>query len=138
MNITLLTRASRKRDVLSKLLKLFATELNLDRRTNFNLEVQTLSGFAKQHGAYGGIYVDGHNILLALDSELSKFRLIEVLAHEMVHVQQVVQWRLRYVGDRTLWCGIDHTDTPYDDRPWEIDAQHRTPQLLKRLCEVLA
>lgn len=38
--------------------------------------------------------------------------------HELKHVEQTVNKRL----DEGKWDGVDHSDTPYLDRPWEIEA----------------
>ena len=58
------------------------------------------------------------------------------LAHEMVHAKQIITGQLIDHGLKmattddggvsliksSTWEGVEHTDTPYDEQPWEIEA----------------
>ena len=53
------------------------------------------------------------------------------IAHEMIHAQQIATGRLNDHGIQIVndclvkvaeWDGEYHTNTKYDDQPWEIDA----------------
>jgi hypothetical protein len=75
------------------------------------------------HGSAGGCVdmerEDGiHTFSVELNSRQSIKELRATLIHEMKHVEQYASGRL----DQNQWLGVDHKDTPYDLRPWEIEA----------------
>jgi hypothetical protein len=79
----------------------------------------------------------------ALDIETIKTN----IAHEMIHAQQIASGRLNDHGiqivDECLvkvseWDGEYHTNTKYDDQPWEIDAYAREAQVAQEAKEMLA
>ena len=45
------------------------------------------------------------------------------LLHELWHVYQHVTGNLKEMRGKTLWKGIDHSNTDYSDQPWEIEAE---------------
>ena len=51
------------------------------------------------------------------------------LLHELWHVYQHVTGNLKEMRGKTLWKGIDHSDTDYSDQPWEIEAQEMEVKL---------
>jgi hypothetical protein len=59
---------------------------------------------------------------IEIKSGLSLKSSTRVLFHELVHVQQYTRNKLRFVNSKTMWLKEDHTDTPYVDQPWEIEA----------------
>lgn len=54
---------------------------------------------------------------------------LQVIAHEMVHVQQLISGRLVHRqskrGSRFLWKGEDLTHLAYHRRPWELEAMSK-------------
>jgi len=62
-------------------------------------------------------------------------RLLETLAHEMVHVKQYARRELHPSTD--LWCGktVNPKKVSYWDLPWEIEAHGREVGLFVRYCE---
>ena len=79
----------------------------------------------------------------ALDIETIKTN----IAHEMIHAQQIASGRLNDHGiqivDECLvkvaaWDGEYHTNTKYDDQPWEIAAYAREAQVAQEAKEMLA
>ena len=79
----------------------------------------------------------------ALDIETIKVN----IAHEMVHAQQIASGRLKDHGIKIIddclvkvaeWDGEYHTDTKYDDQPWEIDAYAREAVVANNAQEMLA
>lgn len=79
----------------------------------------------------------------ALDIETIKTN----IAHEMVHAQQMasgqlVDHGLQVVNDCLVkvsqWDGEYHTNTKYEDQPWEIDAYAREAQVAQQAKEMLA
>ena len=79
----------------------------------------------------------------ALDIETIKTN----IAHEMIHAQQIASGRLNDHGIQIVndclvkvaeWDGEYHTNTKYDDQPWEIDAYAREAQVAQEAKEMLA
>ena len=48
---------------------------------------------------------------------------IQTLLHELWHVYQHVTGNLKEIRGKSLWKGIDHSNTDYSDLPWEIEAE---------------
>ena len=44
------------------------------------------------------------------------------LLHELWHVYQHVTGQLKDKYNKRYWKGIDHSETDYDDQPWEVEA----------------
>jgi hypothetical protein len=61
------------------------------------------------------------------------------LAHEMVHVKQLVKGQLKSMADGSqTWLGKSYpADTPYLDRPWEIEAFSRQELIMRRAIELM-
>ena len=72
---------------------------------------------------------------IELDRTLSQRKLLETLAHEMVHVKQYARRELHPVND--TWCGKTYNPkkTSYWDLPWEIEAHGREVGLFVRWAE---
>jgi len=60
---------------------------------------------------------------------------LRALCHEFVHLHQFVRGDLVYrrIGEtvHTYWQGVDHTETAYDDCPWEIEAHEQEKELAR-------
>ena len=77
--------------------------------------------------------------------------MIECLAHEMVHAQQWIQGRLTLKTEkvhlilglipitnyRLLWKGSDISDTPYYEKPSEVEAHLMQRQMTKAFLEYM-
>ena len=61
--------------------------------------------------------------LIELHNRLDKDTYVRTLLHELWHVYQHVKGDLRDKRSKRLWKGVDHSDTDYDNQPWEIEAQ---------------
>lgn len=101
-------------------------KLNLD---NIDLSVIPLSEEAKRDFANQGGDLTAHlrefmgNYYLYID-DISKNKSIEVLSHELIHLQQYDSGILSYKNDTLTWKGqkYSRTEIPYDNRPWENEA----------------
>lgn len=60
--------------------------------------------------------------LIEMQSHLDRPMYTKTLLHELWHVHQWIRGDLRERGLKRLWKGIDHTETDYEDQPWEIEA----------------
>lgn len=67
------------------------------------------------------------NFTIQIYKSRRKFTLLEILAHEMIHVKQMATGQLKDVSINresvVLWCGVVYEhDVSYWDQPWEIEA----------------
>ena len=78
-------------------------------------------------------------ILMQLESKLKTGRLIEVIAHEMVHVKQTVRGQLASKGVSLFWRGkkVLCSKINYYDRPWEIEAWSKQTLLSNKIFRLL-
>ena len=72
---------------------------------------------------------------LEIDRTQPLRRMLETLAHEMVHVKQYARRELDPSID--AWCGktVNPKKVNYWDLPWEIEAHGRETGLFVRYCE---
>ena len=61
----------------------------------------------------------------------------KTLLHELWHVQQHVRGILKDKHNKRLWRGIDHSETDYDDQPWEKEALQMEEVLYKKYTSYL-
>jgi len=73
---------------------------------------------------------------IEIDREQPLRKLLETVAHEMVHVKQYARRELNPSIDG-CWMGktVDPKKTNYWDLPWEIEAHGRETGLFVRYCE---
>lgn len=71
--------------------------------------------------------------------KMSRSESIEVLCHEVVHMQQYISGDLVYNNNFIIWMGdkMELNSKEYLDRPWEKDAFDRQSQLIKSVESVL-
>ena len=64
---------------------------------------------------------------------------IEVLCHEVIHMQQYSSGDLVYDNNFIIWKGnkMELNSKEYMDRPWEKDAFDRQSQLIRSVESVL-
>lgn len=67
----------------------------------------------------------------------SEKEIIQTLAHEMVHIHQYHRHDLVFKNKRVYWKGIDHTDTRYKKRPWEVEAFKKEKALADKFWKSL-
>ena len=78
---------------------------------------------------------DNRTFEIEADKKLRLRKLLETIAHEMVHVKQYARRELHPVHD--TWCGKTYNPkkVSYWDLPWEIEAHGRECGLFVRWCE---
>ena len=67
----------------------------------------------------------GNQSLVMIKERLNRSNAIEILAHELIHLQQYKDKRLVVLdGGRVEWNGdtLVVEQIPYDERPWEVEA----------------
>jgi len=78
---------------------------------------------------------DNRTFEIEADRKLRLRKLLETIAHEMVHVKQYARRELHPVHD--TWCGKTYNPekVSYWDLPWEIEAHGREVGLFVRWAE---
>ena len=61
----------------------------------------------------------------------------ETLLHELWHVYQHATGQLKDKYNKRYWKGIDHSETDYDDQPWEQEAHRMEKVLVKEYTQSL-
>jgi len=126
MNTQVHFRSKTKREFIEQAVAILAHELKLDKR-DFDLDICVRKGLSKKGGYDGAVQKhEAGGYVMFIDSALKADKMIQVLAHEMVHLKQFVLGQLRIDVDEYgfatyYWMGKQNTDK-YFDRPWEIDA----------------
>lgn len=67
-------------------------------------------------------------IRVRIDDKISIDQQIETLAHELVHLKQLVSGDVDFTN--RLWHGKDYSDTNNLTAPWEIDARQKSRKLM--------
>jgi hypothetical protein len=130
MNLQIKATTKRLYQIVDIAVPFFAEELNL-LNNRFDLYVYTVKGLIKNNDARGMCQLDDpingrKQIVVFIDSSLKFDSLIQVLAHEMIHVKQMVKghyWFFvdEYDTDTHFWRG-EQIKADYWDRPWEKEA----------------
>jgi hypothetical protein len=69
---------------------------------------------------------------------LNRTSAIEVISHELIHLDQIRSKRIIKFSKYTVWDGKEYSnDLPYKQRPWEIDAFKQGKKLEIKLSEIL-
>ena len=55
----------------------------------------------------------------------------ETLLHELWHLYQHVRGDLKDKHQKRMWKGIDHSETDYEDQPWEKEAHGMEEKLYR-------
>ena len=78
---------------------------------------------------------DNRTFEIEADKKLRLRKLLETIAHEMVHVKQYARRELHPVNE--TWCGKTYNPkkVSYWDLPWEIEAHGREAGLFVRWAE---
>ena len=82
-------------------------------------------------------YIDPNFFLFT--ETLNRREAIEVLCHEVIHMQQYSSGDLVYSNGNVIWKGetIELNSKEYENRPWENDAFDRQTQLSKSVEKIL-
>lgn len=92
-----------------------------------NLDIKINHRGLIREGVCGWCSVDGCNYRprtfeIELHNRMDSDHYSQTLLHELWHVYQYVNGYLRNKHGKRLWEGIDHSETDYDNQPWEQQA----------------
>ena len=94
------------------------------------LNIKAIIKPMEDHGCCYNLNDLSRDFNLTLKKGLSVYELISTICHEMVHVKQYARKELRWCNTHynVMWKKSVHTNTAYDDQPWEKEAyklEHR-------------
>jgi hypothetical protein len=124
---------------ITALLPSFFKQLGLENSTRF--VYITIDHETEEDGSTYRIHLPEDEIdgfVVTLNGKKDLIHTTKALAHELVHVRQYAKGYLKEVECGVYsWCGkVFPKETPYLDRPWEIDALSREEILTRRALEV--
>ena len=122
------------------------------------IEADLMFDFEKKLDADAGGYCFGDKESVEIQiathvqgEKLSEDTILQNIAHEMIHAQQIFTGRLQDLGlqlasagdvqtlvKATIWEDETYTNTPYDDQPWEQEAYGREADVKIEALELLA
>lgn len=82
----------------------------------------------------------GNQSAIFIDKNISRSIAIETLSHELIHLKQYIDGRLKLLETTYVeWEGekINVLDLPYDKRPWEIEAFDKQRELENKIKQKL-
>lgn len=108
------------------------------------VDVRNLSNNSIENSESRGIDISAHirennGNYYIFTSELSHHESINVLSHELIHLQQYHTGKIKYNNDTVTWNGkkFGREEIPYKFRPWEIEAEDLGYELSKELTKKL-
>ena len=129
------------RSLTQSLVDYCADKLNLN--DAIILDIEFSNKLYKEDGLLGEIDFDDNNhrpkeFRMTVDKTVSKRRMLETIAHEMVHVKQYAKGELVDLSrcGSTKWQNeVINKDTNYWDLPWEVEAHGKELGLFIRWAE---
>jgi len=139
MKITLYSKSKERAKLISMASEFFLDYLNI-RSSRYDLYILSKQSLRTQNNGILGLAAKLENhIVIALDNKLSFPNLLQVLAHEMVHVKQFAKGQFssketRNGNQNQYWLG-KKVKRIYKNRPWEIEAYRREMELVEAFFE---
>lgn len=141
MKLTILQRGGKKiaHDFYEEAMRSFAAQLLSPARVALlDVRVEFRKTTVLSH-ADGQCTLLGRNKFeIRVRRDLPFGNILLILAHEFVHVKQFATQELTWTKEydmtpstRKFWNGVEMTDVPYAERPWEIEAEARELDLTK-------
>lgn len=80
---------------------------------------------------------DRHRYRLTYHSKVGTANILPILCHEMIHLKQYDKGELKLVKGGAMWKGVFYDkETPYFERPWEIEANDDMRKIEKKVKEL--
>lgn len=97
-------------------------------KSNFSTTGELKAHIREQDGYYY-IWID----------DLSRYESVEVITHELIHLKQYHDKRLLLEGNLPVWLDEAYPieTTPYENRPWEIEAFSDGKELKNKVETIL-
>lgn len=72
--------------------------------------------------SHGVMQTSPRRFEIEVHKRVSNEEIVYTIFHEMKHVEQMVHKRLQHGWLTIIWEGVDHSNTPYFECPWEKEA----------------
>ena len=83
----------------------------------------------------------GNSYLIYVKKDFNRYKAIDILAHELIHIEQYHTKKLIWLGgDNVVWNNSEYLNfetIPYQSREWEKDAFDRASDFKKQLVSLL-
>ena len=133
MNIVEITGGTKSQRSYAESMVHFCINTLMPRMTSLDIVVK----ITRSQGAMGYCLETDNNrtFEIELDRTLTLRKLMETLAHEMVHVKQYARRELNPTTEAWMGKTYNPKKISYWDLPWEIEAHGREIGLFVRWCE---
>jgi hypothetical protein len=131
----------RDNDKIEKLLveavDFYARELGIKGHPVINMHFKFPKIYKIYHGFAGQNKEKSNTYEVIIMMNHNKYSLLSTLAHEMIHVKQMANKELEIDQEKNVkkWKGVDHTFTPYNKQPWEIEAFKNEEKLARKFVQ---
>jgi hypothetical protein len=120
---------------------IFQVGLNLLGIQGLDILVRPLSDNAKSQfeGELKAHVIEYPNGYYVFIDDVSRQESIDIIAHEIIHIQQYFSNDLQVINESLLWKNekFEINGLPYDSRPWEVEAFDRGKMLAREIEGVL-
>lgn len=139
MDFVIETRSRDKRQALLEFSKKYAEFLNVDKKPT-TVYICLRRDVGSEHNSEGLTLGLAGDFFIYLQSSMNLCDLLRTLAHEMVHVKQLIRGQLQHKYQRgkvnAYWCGRKNSKD-YLDQPWEVEAFSKEILLFRRAVHQL-
>lgn len=108
---------------------------------NLNVMIQPLKIKNTGDLDYEAYIVESFGNYFIFTKNLSRSKAMRVLPHELIHLEQYANGQIEIKGDSLIWNFSEiynSQDLPeYSERPWEIEAFKRSPNLKNQIEQIL-
>lgn len=128
MEIDIKTRSAKKREFVEAIMPSMLDQLKI--ATSKKMLVVYIGPDCEQAGVtcdYGVIY------LIKINSKQTMKEIGLTLAHELVHVKQMIRGQLKTAKNSIMWVGKPYKkNMEYLEMPWEVEAFSRQELILRK------
>jgi hypothetical protein len=137
MDIIIQTRSNLRQRILQEFGAKYAKFLKIDKKSA-TLYIALRKDVGDTHQSEGLTLGFDSDVFVYLQSSLSTADLLRTLAHEMVHVKQLLLGQLKHKAHRgrvdTYWCGRKN-NKKYLEQPWEVEAFAKESLLFRKAVD---
>jgi hypothetical protein len=139
MNFVIESKSKIRQNMLNTFGQKYAEFLNIDKKPG-TVYICLRRDVDSEHQSEGLTLGFDKDFFIYLQSSLNACDLLRTLAHEMVHVKQLVRGQLKHKATRgkvdTYWCGRKNNKS-YLSQPWEVEAFSKEILLFRRAVQNL-
>jgi hypothetical protein len=141
MEIKVITNSEKRRGFVLAVSTALRGMLKL-KKSKMNVHIYSIPKLSNVHKRQGAVARMSENKMhILFDSKLNAEKLVEVLAHEFVHIKQHARGQLRPYTRKDgkygwYWMGKINR-SKYENQPWEIEARKREKILGNAIIDII-